>query len=124
MYKRKRQLKKLYQGITDEDCWNLHIFLARIIVQGLQRFQKVNIHTYPSDCENIEMWHLKIDEMIWSFHQVASGYDKSPISQWSKSHTQRGIKMPIEILDKDRDYQQKVQGGIDLFSKYFTDLWD
>ena len=35
-----------------------------------------------------------------------------------------GEETPQEIWDADKLYHQKIQEGIDLFAKYFRDLWD
>lgn len=80
--------------------YNLDITLAELILPLLEEFKKVT-NGYPADVGSMDNWFLVIDTMIESFKLIAA--EK---------------QMSYEKADLD-----KIQEGLDLFSKHFTSLW-
>lgn len=98
----------------------------------------------------MELWRGTIEKMLWSFEQIRDDYLDSPFNKWHDkqfwSLLDKGIlpmeieeepdenglhavkfngeETPQEIWDADKLYHQKIQEGIDLFAKYFRNLWD
>lgn len=94
----------------------------------------------------VEEWDTVMDKMIWSFQQIAiENYDskyhhgKHDVD-WVPSGT---MFNPVtgkneacaEMVDKDpnghwydyeghQEHERRIQEGIDLFAKYFRNLWD
>lgn len=95
-------------------------------------------------------WRGTIEKMGWSFEQLRDGCPDSPSKKFHykqfRSLMDKGImpfeiaeepdekglhtfkfngeETPQEIWDADKIYHQKIQEGIDLFAKYFRNLWD
>lgn len=98
----------------------------------------------------MKLWRGTIEKMLWSFEQIRDDYPDSPFNKWHDkqfwSLLDKGIlpmeieeepdenglhavnfngeETPQEIWDADKLYHQKIQEGIDLFAKYFRNLWD
>ena len=98
----------------------------------------------------MELWRETIEKMLWSFEQIRDDYPDSPFNKWhdkqfwslldkgilpmeiEKEPDENGLhainfngeETPQEIWDADKLYHQKIQEGIDLFAKYFRNLWD
>lgn len=94
--------------IEDHDVWNLDWTLSLIIYPSLVKF-KEKLTGHPSHITDAE-WQEFLDKMIWSFGQIASWLPEEPDYLHSK-----------EEYDA---YHAKIQEGVDLFGKYFRNLWD
>jgi len=97
-----KQLKT--NGFSDAETWGLDSVIAEFILPRLIRFKELNIG-FPGGWEDItfEKWQSMIDEMIFAF-------------DWSLHH------------EDDTDEQQtenwkKYQKGMDIFAKWFRNLW-
>lgn len=77
-------------------AWNCYVHLAVHIVNELKAFKKYNVNSYPHGFNSIEEWHEVVDKMIYSFEQI----------------------------EKDSSDRVKIEEGLQLFAKYFEDLWD
>ena len=101
-------------SIDPQDIWDLDSCLAEIIVPALQRFRK-ETHSYPAefadDNEGFKKWEALLDKMIWSFEQAIDGYNQE-------------IDKKRFDMDAQKQYIKEVQEGIDLFAKYYMNLWD
>lgn len=90
---------KQYQenGFDDTVTWNLANEVSRFLIPRLKRFKEVNI-AYPGDGITYEQWNEIIDRMIYA-HEV-------------------------EIIDSPTDEQwEKHKEGMELFHKYYRNLW-
>lgn len=103
MNKRLRKKKGLSK-ITEEELWGLDITLAKYILPRLIKFKEINIMGRPTDFDSQESWHKVIDKMIYSFQYV--------LEQNSGAYSSLKAK------------EDKYQEGMQLFAKYFMDLWD
>lgn len=97
--------------------------------------------------EGVKKWEETLDKMIWSFEQVAKdNYDDkyhhgTPEYDWEKTEEEymnpfTGQKEKLfRMVDKnpgehwyDSDghlmHEARIQEGLDLFAKYFRNLWD
>ena len=75
--------------------------MAKDITMALKSFKKCNINSYPADLDYIEEWHNIIDKMIYSFEIIAN-----------------------DDIVTQMNRKKEIQEGLDLFAKYFMDLWD
>ena len=98
--KRKKYNKKLRKdikqnGFDKSECWNLDITIAKFILPRLKYFRETTI-SYPQADMGLDGWHEILDKMIYSFD---------------------------EILKDDSTDQDKIQEGLELFAKYYMNLW-
>jgi hypothetical protein len=94
-----------------------------------------------------EAWNETLDKMIWSFQQIAlEDYDQQyhhgeAKYDWVKSDKQYPnpisgkMEDTFQMVDKNpnehwydfvghQEHEKRIQEGLDLFSKYFRNLWD
>ena len=97
--------------------------------------------------EGCKRWEEVLDKMIWSFQQIAlEDYDDkyhhgTPKFDWIK--TDQKFKNPLtgkleetyQMVDKNPNehwydhighklHEERIQEGLDLFGKYYRNLWD
>ena len=98
----------------------------------------------------MQAWRATIQKMLWSFEQIRDDFPDSPFHKWHEEqfysllakkippmevseeadeyglHTVKlnGEETPQEIWDADKIYYEKIQEGLNLFAKYFCNLWD
>ena len=87
------------RGFDDSDTWSLDSTVSEFVLPRLRRFKEVNIG-YPGSLTP-EEWDLILDKMIAAFEFGASE------ERWD---------------DKGEGYS-KHKEGLELFSRYFWDLW-
>lgn len=96
---RKSLRKELKQnGFDKSECWNLDYTFSMFILPRLKYFREDTI-SYPDEQIGFEGWMEILDKMIYSFEEIIE-----------------------DDIQKTTDYD-KVQEGLDLFSKYFRHLW-
>ncbi len=100
----KRRIKHFWQrktrGWDDSDLWHLDHTLAKWLAPRLERFRDVTI-SRPVDMPLSE-WEDILDEMVWTFKFLGSE------DRWSCF---------------DDEEWERVDKGLDLFGKYYRDLW-
>lgn len=88
------------QGFPIEDVWNTDNAISRLLVPRLQAFKALDKHGYPPDMGNMRKWNNTIQKMIDAF----------------------------ELLKCDGVYSEEenraIEYGLDLFRKYYRNLWD
>lgn len=109
MNKRIRKKKGLSK-IRAEECWSLDKTLAKYIYPRLVKFKEINEMSYPSELKSHEEWHSILDKIIFSFDIIAN----------DKEVSMKNTNWFELTLEQDL----KVQKGLDLFAKYFRNLWD
>lgn len=97
---RKKQLKKIGKYVPCKDTWDLDLTIAEFILPRLELFKKVS-DCYPSELNSIEEWYDILDKMIESFR----------------------IMTTISSYKFDKKHKESVEQGLDLFRKYYHDLW-
>lgn len=127
--------RKLDIHIDEWDTWNLDHTLALIIVPCLKQLRDTN-HGHPSDLTEEEWINIQ-NKMIWAFEQILDNDNEDQffsgkadiyfeeIPGTDLSELKRGpkdtFKLDYEGLARHREM---IQEGLDLFAKYFRDLWD
>lgn len=91
------------------DTWTLDRTLAQIILPCLEQLRDTT-HSFPYEFEDEkewerghERWIYVLNQMIWSFQQI--------------------LKEDVLPSSTDEDFD-KIQIGLKLFARHFTDLWD
>lgn len=112
-------LKLADRPIVKHDNWNLDFTLAWLIYPRLLRFRRAHTMGVPSefvicdengsmlDKESTDAWHEALDKMLYAFEDVL-------LDTYSVNKS----------ADQYVEHAEKVQEGLDLFSKYFRSLWD
>jgi hypothetical protein len=134
------------------DIWNLDITLASIIYEGLCVFKKQKCSGACVDDEDLsdslgdlsqndeKRWDYILDEMIFAFKHLkdyeweSQFYSGETDLKFVKIKEENGYtysrleKGPGHTFKFDTEgymeVKNKVDNGLRLFSKYFTDLWD
>ena len=99
-------LQRRFRGFGDDDLCSLDHHLATLILPRLVAFRRASSWFAPADMEE-DTWLAIIDEMIWTFHTLATYWDDD--GAW---------------LDDDKgEINRRIDKGLELFAKYFRYLW-
>lgn len=84
-----------------EDVWNTDNTIAQLIVPRLQAFKALDKHGHPDGFKDMREWNNTIQKMIDAFE----------------------LMKYVQSLNTD-DEKRTVEEGLDLFCRYFRNLWD
>jgi hypothetical protein len=99
----------ILHGYRMKELYNLSYYLSKYILVRLKAFRDHN-STYPPILSYNE-WLTTLDEMIWAFEWEVSGEIDNPDT------SKDGWEVEYDIKWK------KFNKGLELFSKYFRELW-
>ena len=143
MKKNPKAEQKVRIKIDPWDTWNMAETLADIILPMLKQLRD-DKHGSPGDMkpfkevssestqycfdwykeDDMKAWDLGhkqwcdiMDKMIWSFEQVV---DRDREDQF---HTKKDGKRHFDITGY-KQYYERIQEGLNLFGKYYMNLWD
>jgi len=97
--------------------------------------------------ERIKEWELVLDKMIWSFQQIAiddyeqqyhhgkAEYDWVPSNEKYFNPVNNKLEDTFTMVDKNSNehwydhvghklHEERIQEGLELFGKYYRNLWD
>ena len=97
---RKKQLKRLGRYIQTKDTYNLDMTIAQFIAPRLELFKKVT-DCYPSQFDSMEEWYEILEKMIATFKVIS-------------------CKIGIQRNEVEKSI---INEGLDLFRKYYNELW-
>lgn len=102
-------------------------------------------HSWAFD-EGVKRWEETLDKMIWSFYQLVVDDDSKyhhgkPKYDWVKNDKKfpnpisGKLEDTFQMVDKNpeehwydinghMEHEKRVQEGLELFGKYFRNLWD
>ena len=83
-----------------EEVWNTDNVLAQFIAPRLQAFKALDKHGHPPECKDMREWNNIIQKMIDAFELMKYVHTTSP------------------------DENKIIEQGLDLFCKYYRNLWD
>lgn len=89
--------QRIKNGFDDSETWSLYSTIAQFIYPRLKRYKEVNNGTPMGLTEN--EWNDILDKMIFSF------------------------KYANDDSIEERENYSKFEEGINLFAKYFLQLW-
>ena len=117
--------------LSVKEVWNLKTHLASCIYDCLTQFKNLDRTSCPSDISP-ETWEEYLDKMLFSFKEISTDYKNDPLEIRIKdknlseiftedfsSNSERTL-----VMKDSKKYFDKIQEGLNLFSKYFNDLWD
>lgn len=126
MNNRKRARKKLAGYVfTPDQLWNLHIEFAKFCAAGIRQFIDMKRSGHPGNMTS-EEWEAILKDIYFALRSVACNFDNSPIYQamLKQVRSECDINGDHENLPSEKWYQIKVEYGLEMFGKYFMDLWD
>ena len=83
-----------------EEVWNTDTYLAKLIVPRLKAFKALDKHGYCPGFKGIPEWNKAIQKMIDAFELMKYVHTPNP------------------------DESKTIEQGLDLFRKYYRNLWD
>ena len=114
----KRQFKFFKQrircGFSDDELWGLELTIAEFCLPRLIRFKEIKC-SYPGDGISEIDWDEILDKIIYSFEEIIRESDP---------FYDQEVEINKEYLEKRKIKIEKIQEGLDLFAKYFMNLWD
>jgi len=124
--------QRFQYGFPLEQVWEFHCWHSEIVVPRLKLLKKIR-SKHPTDLTN-EEWGDILDKMIWSFENhddvieptYSEDYDhRYEVASYEKftSYTTLNKTGTID-WSPVRKHETKVQEGLDLFAKYYLNLWD
>lgn len=139
--------------IEKHDLWSLDHTLSLIIAPALKKFKEASIETgHPcfgnpventcSNCTCSTQWVEILDKMIFAFDSLNSDYQEQYYSgevdmqftnvdrdgnETPDGEFRRMDKGPNDTFKVDSEglelHEKKIQEGLELFGKYFRNLW-
>jgi len=92
--------------MKNKNLWSLDYYLAKKILKPLKAFKKMERSGYPSDLTE-KKWEKVLDDMIYGIEFIIE-------DDWK----------PEETVKQYCKRHDKAQKGLELFGKYFLNLWD
>lgn len=97
---------KLCHGFEPCESWNLNTTIAYFVYPRLKKFRQ-DTNCFPIDTKNIDEWYNIIDKMLLAFALI--------IDQDDNEEYINGFYSDKQI--------NEIKEGLELFAKYFNDLW-
>lgn len=97
-----------------EECWNLDVTLAALILPRLIHFRDNHCGTpgclfeyddnfnIINEEEGYRKWEEILDKMVWAFY----------------------LYIFVDPIDQTEEQKQQIDEGLKLFAEYFQSLWD
>jgi hypothetical protein len=139
LYKKQR----IERGFDDTELWSLDRTIAKYVLPRLVEFKKV-VNGYPPEFDKLDDWMDVIDKMIYSFDHIVNcekyddeldnelgtdwvGYfetKKLPDGNYELVHGENYNEELMNTYHKRKEEETaRIQEGLDLFGKYFCNLW-
>jgi len=109
-----RQRKK--RGFDDRELWSLDHTIAKFVLPRLLIFKEKKIG-YPADL-TVEKWDSILDQIIYSMEAI--------IDEWDGKYDylpSTKIASPSFAIRTIQIQEKKINQGLNLFAKYFRNLW-
>lgn len=133
------------------DTWSMDLTLSPIIAAMLKQLKATN-HGAPSvddedvpeelkstsappkknewdsDDNHFKRWDWVMDEMIWTFEQLSDWDNDKKYFDYGDRSKEDSFEVSINKMKIDHDglnaHNARIQKGLNLFGKYFRNLWD
>lgn len=124
----KYKVQKAKRGYSDLDVWNINYWFLSTIVPILKQFKEKH-NGYPCNMSP-EEWEQILDKMIFCFTEA----NEETCSQKNEYQLEFDNMFNCKNKDALNDYRNReieinkymkknLDEGLDLFKKYFYDLW-
>lgn len=135
-----RQDQKIRLGFAEREGFDFYSYHAKYCIPRL-KYMRDHIHGCPGDFvknddvdKGCEEWKKVLDKIIWSFEHCCDQPDLVYPKDYDERKIQRKYEdgsVSYEDIDQrkpsfeeyDKHYK-RVQEGLDLFAKYYLNLWD
>lgn len=111
--------RKSFINVSRADTYSLDSTLSMVISKSLRRF-KEDVESFPGHPVDVtyDEWIDIIDTMIWAFEEVNKDYESPLFEEYEDSD--EDLK---EYSKKLQEHEKNIQDGIELFAKYYRNLW-
>lgn len=124
--------QRIKYGFPLYQSWEFRSWHSEIVVPRLKHLRN-DLNGYPTGMTMSE-WESILDKMIWSFENT----ENEPGLDYPEEYDYRYIVyrenncktyIPVEqdlkpSLKRVEEHMKKVQEGLDMFAKYYLNLWD
>ena len=145
------RITKGHLRLSHREIWNAGEHFAACIYDGILQFKNSERVGYPADL-TADKWNECLDKMLFSFKEISTNYKNDPYEIYFRENLKKEfsnfevddndrllekVKIPdldavddpcnterTEIEKKSKEYFESIKEGLDLFSKYYMDLWD
>ena len=137
--------QRIERGFDDTECWNLESTIAGFVLPRLKHFKEHN-NGYPGNDEipTFEKWNEVLDKMIYAFNHIVNEdkyddekqnrhgvdflemytFEKQPDGSSIMAKTPKYNEQAMENYRNEQiEDMKKVDEGLQLFGKYFRNLW-
>jgi len=127
--------QRIKYGFPLYQAWDFKGWHSEIVVPRL-KYLRNNLNGYPTLLSS-EEWESILDKMIWAFENIDSdpalvfpeGYDHRYLvyhdDNLDNCTTHRQLEETLSpSFHKIEEHDKKIQEGLDLFAKYYLNLWD
>lgn len=101
---RKKQLKKINAYVSPKETWSLDCTMSKYILPRLKAYKK-HTNGYPGSMASMDEWYAILDKMILAFTHISE---------------ERIFEVDFKSGD---EIDKQIDEGLDLFRKYYFDLW-
>ena len=112
----KKFIQRGFRGWAEEDVWSLHYHLARIISESVHRL-RLTSHGYPCVLKDEYEWDDILSKIEMAFSLAM--YEDALIRFVDCKESPSGYKTA-----RNEEMEKSIEEGMDLFKKYFFNLWD
>lgn len=116
---KKYMRQRLTRGFDDTELWDLGMTIARFTLPRLKEYRK-HINGYPATVSSFEEWTKILDKIIWSLEVIKDDWDYESSVPFKPDMTDDEHAAYEKSM---KEYNDKVQEGLDLFGKHFGALW-
>ena len=121
--------QRAIRGWSDRDAWDTGSFIIDNII-GMLDYMRLNLHSYPTDFENVEEWSG------WIFNEIILPLRHSREEQQVQTNEYENIVVFNKATDEERKLwferekeislwrQSELERGLKNFSVRKDDLWD
>ena len=134
------RFSKGHLRLSHKEIWNAGEHIAACIYDGILQFKNSERVGYPVDL-TADKWNKYLDKMLFSFKEISTRYKNDPYEIYSREELKKGFynidyndlesaKLPdddaeFEQVKKESEkYFKRIKEWLNLFSKYYMDLWD
>lgn len=134
----------LFRGYTLESLWSLNEYLMEIFIYRLKAFKNSRYMSYPGNLGSQEEWNEILDRMIKGFEVMKSEELAGDYPEITSEPTLKEVELELggitikatalasNLTDREKEAIQRAgerqnkydKETLELFTKYFHNLWD
>lgn len=114
----KHAYQRITRGYSDRDLWSFDSYLCEMIPKGLRQLKK-NSNSYPANLKSFDEWQGILDTMIEGFESSERLKHNGYLYLKNNGDTTT-LEQNDELL---HELNCKSEKGLQLFVKYFGNLW-